>query len=106
MNAKLEFIKLLKAEKVACPALLAAQLMPLARKMARLALIQCNEPWTDQREKAVQDLEAKIQSICRETKGISGVEINRDPRGAVVKVFVPSGKSNSFGGEGICVPQN
>lgn len=27
-----------------------------------------------------------------------------DPRGAVVKVKAPSGHSNSWGGEGICVP--
>lgn len=33
-----------------------------------------------------------------------GVKTQGDPRGAVLKITVPSGKTNDWGREGICVP--
>lgn len=32
------------------------------------------------------------------------VKFGGDPRGACVKIKVPSGRSNDWGGEGVCVP--
>lgn len=34
------------------------------------------------------------------------IEFSGDPRGATVKIKLPSGRTNSFGGEGWCVPNS
>ena len=95
-----EFIELAAQEGIGLVAVL--ELMPLAKSLAKYALLQCNQGLTDRQESNVKKLETKIEAICKADKGIKGVEINHDPRGACVKVIVASGRSNSFSGVGIC----
>lgn len=47
--------------------------------------------------------EDAITALCAEFEGVTPI-FSGDPRGATVKIKVPSGYSNSWGGEGICVP--
>src|SRR5574340_189794 len=48
-------------------------------------------------------IEAQISEMCR-LQNIQAI-FQGDPRGATVKLKVPSGRTNDWGGEGICVPQ-
>ena len=47
--------------------------------------------------------DARVEGICQ-AWGIEPV-FSGDPRGCTVKLKVPSGKTNDWGQEGICVPQ-
>lgn len=89
------------------------RIMRLAREHGRIAERECNghqKPngdWDDEAAKRdelrSEKVEADIRAIC-ERIGCKAT-FSGDPRGATVKLIVPSGYSNSFGGEGICVPQ-
>ena len=60
-----------------------------------------HEAWTAKRE---AQLEKRIKGIVAGLGAGFGVILGGDPRGCVVKITVPSGKTNDFGREGICVP--
>ncbi len=47
-------------------------------------------------------IEARVQKLCAK-HGLKPV-FNGDPRGAVLKIKVPSGRTNDWGRDGICVP--
>jgi hypothetical protein len=47
--------------------------------------------------------EDRIRALCKPLKGFEAI-FSGDPRGACVKIRVPSGRSDSWGGEGMCVP--
>ena len=83
---------------------LARLILRNASSLDRLAVKQCNEPWTDGDEKQVEQARERINAACK-TWGIVP-NYSRDPRGAVVKLLLPSGRHNSWGGaeEGFCVP--
>ena len=90
-----------------------AELMRLARRHGRLQERACNghqkpngdwdEAAAKRDELADERLEARIRKMV-EAVGCQ-VEFSGDPRGSTVKVIVPSGYSDSWGGVGICVPQ-
>lgn len=48
-------------------------------------------------------LEAQILETCK-PYGMTP-KFGGDPRGCTVKLQMPSGRTNDWGGEGICVPQ-
>ena len=48
-------------------------------------------------------IERRIKAICAEL-GFPEPVLNGDPRGATVKIVLPSGKANDWGKEGYCVP--
>jgi len=76
------------------------ELMKLARRHGRLQERACNEQVPENHDAAC---EAKIRKLCEDigcTPLFSG-----DPRGATVKLKLPSGRTNDFGGIGVCVPQ-
>ena len=60
-----------------------------------------HEAWTEKRE---AQLEKRMRSLIAELGAGFGVIFQGDPRGCTVKVTVPSGKTNDWGKEGICVP--
>lgn len=79
----------------------AVKLLRYAATLHRLAVAQCNEPWTDAHETKVEQTRALVG---RSLPVDFGAVHNRDPRGAVLKLKVPSGRTNDWGQEGICVP--
>ena len=60
-----------------------------------------HEAWTEKRE---QQLERRMRQIVQSLGEGFGVVFSGDPRGCTVKVTVPSGRTNDWGKEGICVP--
>ena len=60
-----------------------------------------HEAWTEKRE---AQLEKRIRAIVAGLGAGFGVVMGGDPRGCTVKVTVPSGRTNDWGKEGICVP--
>jgi hypothetical protein len=83
---------------------LAGELMRLGRQYGRLQEAACNGELTADQLKREARVEQYIRGICREWK--MGCILSGDPRGATVKLKLPSGKSNSWGGEGWCVPNS
>ena len=59
------------------------------------------EKYLEHRE---QLLEKRIKAIVAELGPGFNVVFGGDPRGCTVKVVVPSGRTNDWGKEGICVP--
>jgi len=49
--------------------------------------------------------EAEIRTACRALPGCEPI-FGGDPRGATVKLRVPSGRTNDWGQTGICVPNS
>lgn len=111
VSDRLEFVNLLGAEGVPVPA--TSRPSGLYRDVARLAAdhkrlqeIACNLPVSEDEQRALDAYETEVQDAItglfapyRITPVFSG-----DPRGATVKLRVPSGKTNDWGREGICVP--
>jgi hypothetical protein len=60
-----------------------------------------HEAWTEKRE---TQLEKRIREIVAGIGVGFGVIFQGDPRGCTLKITVPSGRTNDFGKEGICVP--
>lgn len=75
-------------------------LLSLAKSYQRLQLISCNQGLS-KREKAYEErLEALISKKVT-TLPDTWVEFGGDPRGYTVRLHLPSGRSNSFGGDRI-----
>ncbi len=60
-----------------------------------------HEKWTEKRE---QQIERRIKELVSILGPGFGVVFSGDPRGATVKITLPSGKTNDWGREGYCVP--
>lgn len=75
---------------------------------ARLQEIWCNVEMTERQEKYWQRreslIERRIRQLCTELGPDFEPIFDGDPRGNTVKVKVPSGRTNDWGKEGICVP--
>ena len=69
-----------------------------------IAVKDCNSPLTDGDRKEDEMAEARITEACKPW-GITPT-FNGDPRGCCVKLLLPSGRWNSWGGaeDGFCVP--
>lgn len=80
------------------------ELVRLATFHGRIAEKECNEELSDGDVRRRDQTEARIGEICAKI-GVHGVVFSGDPRGYTVKIRLPSGRSNSFGGEGWGVPQ-
>lgn len=76
------------------------ELMRLARRHHRLQTKACN---VQVKEGHDAKCEEAIRAVCARI-GCTPI-FSDDPRGCAVKVAVPSGLSDSWGGEGMCVPQ-
>jgi hypothetical protein len=100
LKARQEFIALMAAEGI--PLDVSLKVMRYATTMQRIAVKECNEGLTpDDREKD-DWCEGKIKDLLTPLKCTP--IFNGDPRGAVVKIKVPSGHTDDWGQTGICVP--
>jgi hypothetical protein len=81
----------------------------------RLQEKYCNEPFTEADEKHETVIENSIRALCYKLyvpggvgRGHKAKEVipvfQGDPRGATVKLRLPSGRTNDWGREGYCVP--
>lgn len=79
------------------------RLMTLAREHGRLQELACSQEMPDDYD---TEIEAQIRDLCERVIGCR-VKFGGDPRGYTVKVFLPSGRYNTWGGEseGWGVPQ-
>lgn len=73
----------------------------------RYAEAECSEEMTDARaawvERRSAACEHRITERCA-ALGFPAPMFSGDPRGCTVKIRLPSGYSDSWGGEGFCVP--
>ena len=84
---------------------LAMSLMRAARQVAGLNLVWCNTGLSPAQEKRRERIKRDVLLFARQL-GCKEVEISGDPRGAAIKLKMPSGRGNSWGGEGFyCVPE-
>ena len=87
--------------------LVAQRLMSLGQTYGRIQESYCND---DLRGTAERKREEKEQSIEREVKGLCDTLpgcmpiFGGDPRGATIKLKVPSGYTDDWGKVGVCVP--
>lgn len=72
----------------------------------RLQEIACNISLTPEEQEAITAHEQNVEKGIRELLSPYNVVpvFQGDPRGATVKLQVPSGRTNDWGREGICVP--
>ena len=68
----------------------------------RLQEIACNRGLTEREDKQDDRIEQRIRDHCEPVNIVPILQ--GDPRGATVKLQVPSGKTDDWGQEGICVP--
>lgn len=108
LRDKLEFVAVLQRElpeqSVYSVVSLAQKLMRLGATHCRLCTQWCNGPWDDKDEKRLDRVRERIELTLNGT-GIKAA-CGGDPRGATVKLTFPSKVSNSFAGDGYCVPQS
>ncbi len=82
----------------------AREIMRLATRHQRLCEAYCNGSIDEGAyEKRTDSLERTIQAVVAGFINASAV-FQHDPRGATVKLQVPSGRTNDWGNIGICVP--
>lgn len=100
----IEFAVVLAQEFPSCPGLAHKlfQLMKLARRHGRLMERECNTG--DVSERAMDNIRNKLIELCTEIDPRCQPVCSGDPRGATVKLQIPSGRTNDWGGTGICVP--
>ena len=85
-------------------AALARLILRNAATIQRIAVKACNEGQSDKLDSQCEVAKNHIAAACAPW-GIKP-NFNGDPRGAYVKLILPSGRWNSFGGaeDGYCVP--
>lgn len=83
---------------------LASKLIRAAGSLHKRYEAACSYPWasTEAYETATARKEIAVAMLMKPF-GID-VEFQRDPRGAAIKLKLPSGRTNDWGGEGYCVP--
>ncbi len=83
-----------------------SRIMRVSTTLQRLAEESCNiemnEKQAARHDRKDDQAEALAKRILAEV-GMTAL-IGGDPRGAAIKIKVPSGKTNDWGQEGICVP--
>lgn len=99
-----EFVAVMSREFAHLPPLdlarLLGRLMRLAKMHNKLMEDACN---AGEDEEAVELCERGIRQVCEKIG--CGAVLSGDPRGATVKLKVPSGRTDDWGGTGLCVPQ-
>ena len=80
------------------------RLLRFGTTLNRLAVKQCNEPWTERDERKRDHIKAHLLACVGIWEGVTGFVFSNDPRGACLKVKVADGFTNDWGREGICVP--
>lgn len=87
-----------------------------AKTYARIQEAYCNGPgdfatgkqidrWQTEIERREANLERRIREICAELgEGFTPI-FSGDPRSCTLKLKVPSGRTNDWAHEGVCVPE-
>lgn len=84
---------------------LAQRLMRWASSYKRLRVADCNRELLASELARIGQLEKRIKAEIRALGPGWGVQLGGDARGCTVKLKVPSGYGNDWGGEGwLCVP--
>ena len=84
--------------------------MRLATRYHRIQEDYCNGPrngdWTQEWQDSLEHREQVIEVGLTQRRAFYNITpvFQGDPRGATVKLKVPSGKTNDWASEGICVP--
>lgn len=73
------------------------ELMTLAGRLNRYNETSCNYGLTPAQEKRVANIEKRVTALCT-SLGISA-HFNGDPRGYAVKLALPDGSYNTWGGK-------
>jgi len=81
---------------------MAAELMRLATAHHELQEAACNRELSSAEMADEQNIEGAIKAICDE--GGWTPDFQGDPRGATVKLRVPSGRTTDFGQTGVAIP--
>lgn len=76
---------------------LTARLVHAAKELQRYAVLECNRNLSE-REQLMQEHMRTAATVYSKALGLRMIEIGGDPRGHVVKVELPSGRSNHWGG--------
>ena len=97
---RVEFAAIMAREFPTITATATLELMRLARRHGKLQEKACNVQVTEGHDAAC---EKRIRELCAKY-GIT-VQFSGDPRGYTVKIKLPSGASNHWGGETYGVPQ-
>jgi hypothetical protein len=100
-RAREDFIACMLAE-VEMPVEISRLIMRDATTIQRLAAEECNRELTTRERLADEAAQRRIRERCAPFK-VSPI-FSGDPRGACVKLRVPSGRADDWGGVGICVP--
>lgn len=96
-----EFITLMREEGLSRSDAMA--IMRAADTLQRLGVKGCNEETTEEDARLDAEAEARIKALCAPHGVVP--RCDGDPRGAVVKLKLKSGKRNDFGGDDLwCVP--
>jgi hypothetical protein len=83
----------------------ARALLALADTAQQLAVVSCNVGLSDELRAIDAANDAAIRAVVASLGSGWGLEIQGDPRGACVKVKVPSGRGDSWGDPAfLCVP--
>ena len=80
------------------------RLCELNNALHSLAEAECNFGLTPRQEKRECKLHAEAEEIVKAFGPGFVLVTSTDPRGVPLRVILPSGRSNSWGGEGWCVP--
>ena len=75
------------------------ELLAYAQRLHHYAETACNYGLTPAQEKRVTNLETKVKAICADLDLAISVKFNGDPRGYAVKLMLPSGDFNTWGGK-------
>ena len=73
------------------------ELLRLADRLGRYYETACNYSLTPTQDTRVTKLEERVRTVCTEL-GI-GAKFNADPRGYPVKLLLPNGDFNTWGGK-------
>jgi len=78
-------------------------LIKYGRSINNLNVQACNYGLSEKQEKRRAKIEKHINQIASVI--CTTIKINTDPRGSALKIKMPSGYNNDWGGEGYCVPR-
>lgn len=103
MTARDEFFHVMGANGVRFAD--ACAFLRYATTLQRLAEVACCRSLTPNEQAREQRVVGLVAELCARHK--LKVQFQGDPRGACVKLKLPGGQHNDFGGEGLyCVPAN
>jgi hypothetical protein len=80
------------------------KILKLSARYCTLQEHDCNRGLTDKERQLESGIERRIRLQCRELGPGFAPVFQGDPRGATVKLKVPSGFYNDWGQTGLCVP--